>query len=286
MTREFDLVLGGRTLKLGRETKIMGVLNVTPDSFSDGGRFRGVDEAERRALEMEEEGAHIVDVGGESTRPGAKPVSWREEWARVRPVLKRLKARLGIPLSIDTSKYEVASAALDEGATLVNDVRALRGNKRLAKKIAQAGAAVCLMHMRGTPRTMQKRTGYRNLLAEIRTELKSARDFAMGAGIPKSGILLDPGFGFGKTPEQNLELLANLDFFVSLGCPILAGLSRKSFIGHLTGAPVGDRLYGSLGAAAAAIYRGAHVLRVHDVAAHRQMAGIVDGTLLRTNEGR
>ena len=262
----------------------MGVLNVTPDSFSDGGLFQNPAAAERRALRMEAEGAHLIDVGGESTRPGARPVSAKEEMKRVRPVLKRLSKSVKIPLSIDTYKYEVALAALDEGAVLVNDVTALRGNRRLARLIARRKAGVVLMHMRGTPRTMQADTSYSHLLKEIRASLKRALDFALDAGIQKDRVLLDPGFGFGKSTEQNLKILDHLNFFLSLGCPLLVGLSRKSFIGNVLGTSMGGRLYGSLGAAALAVLRGAHVLRVHDVLPHKQLAALVDKTLKPVTE--
>lgn len=268
----------------------MGVLNVTPDSFSDGGLYRDTGAAIERALRMQEEGAHLIDVGAESSRPGARPVGAREEIRRLRPVLKGLARRLSTPISVDTYKYDVASMALDEGARLVNDIRALKGNRRLARRIASAGASVALMHMRGTPPTMQKKPVYGDVLKDVRTFLSDALERALDAGIPPSRILLDPGFGFGKTPEHNLAILANLDFFLKLKYPLLVGLSRKSFIGRLSATrcsgamPAGERLYGSLGAAAAAIARGAHILRVHDVAAHRQLAAVMDAALETTEK--
>lgn len=273
----FELQLADRKLHLGIETKIMGVLNVTPDSFSDGGRFLDPALAEQRALCMEAEGAHLIDIGGESSRPGSKPVSDREEIRRVSPVLKRLSKRIQIPVSIDTYKYDVASAALDEGAVLVNDTRALGGDKRMAKLIAKRKAGVVLMHMRGIPESMQKNPSYKDVLKEISAYLKKAVRHARDAGIEASRILADPGFGFGKTAEQNAQMLFNFDCFHKLNVPLVAGLSRKSFIGSFSGIndPV-DRLYGSLAAAAAAIERGAHVLRVHDVAAHRQASLVMD----------
>ena len=279
----FDLRLGPRKLCLGLETKIMGVLNVTPDSFSDGGRTLDPALAERRALRMEAEGAHLIDIGGESSRPGSKPVSSREEIRRIRPVFKRLSKKIKIPLSVDTYKYDVAAAALDEGAVLVNDIRALRGNKRLAKLIARNKAGVVLMHMRGTPATMQKDTFYRDVLRDVTAALKKAIRFALDSGIEASRILADPGFGFGKTAEQNIRMLFNLDTFHRLKVPVLAGLSRKSFIGFFSGVnDPSNRLCGSLAAASAAVERGVHVLRVHDVAAHRQASLVLDkGLALR-----
>lgn len=250
---------------------------MTPDSFSDGGRFRDPGAAVRQALRMEKEGAHILDVGGESSRPGARRVSAKEELGRILPVLRRLSGKIGIPISIDTHKPEVAHAALDHGAVIVNDIRALRGGKRMAKLIARYGAGVVLMHMRGNPSSMQKNPRYRDLLKEVRDALKRSVNLALEAGIPKSRIVVDPGFGFGKTPEHNLRMLATLDFLSPLGVPVLVGLSRKSFIGKLTGADVpADRLYGSLAAASAAVFGGAHILRVHDIRPHRQLCAVLD----------
>ena len=277
----FDLRLGETKLCLGPETKLMGILNVTPDSFSDGGRYSAPDLAERRALVMEAEGAHLIDIGGESSRPGSKPVSTREEIRRIRPVFKRLSKKIKLPLSVDTYKYDVAAAALDEGAVLVNDIRALSGDKRLAKLIARRKAGVALMHMRGTPQNMQKNTSYKDVLKEVRDALKRSVEKALEAGIEASRILVDPGFGFGKTPGQNTEMLFNLQFFQKLKMPLLVGLSRKSFIGFFSGvSDPADRLYGSIAAAAAAIDRGAHVLRVHDILAHRQAALVADQGVL------
>ncbi len=259
----------------------MGILNVTPDSFSDGGCFVTPALAERRALKMEAEGAHLIDIGGESSRPGSRPISAREEIRRIRPVFKRLSKKIKVPLSVDTYKYDVASAALDEGAVLVNDIHALGADKRLGKLIARQKAGVALMHLRGTPRTMQKDPSYENVLKEVRDHLKRAVEKALEAGIELSRILIDPGFGFGKTPGQNAEMLFNLQFFQKLKMPILVGLSRKSFIGFFSGVnDPSDRLYGSIAAAVAAMDRGAHILRVHDVLAHRQATLVADQGVL------
>lgn len=228
---------------------------------------------------MQEEGAHLIDVGGESSRPGSTRVTAKEEIQRVLPVLKRLSKKIKIPVSIDTAKSEVAHAALDQGAVLVNDIYALRGDKRLAKLIARYRAGVALMHMRGDPENMQAGPVYRSVIKEVFDFLRDAVCRALDAGISRTRILVDPGFGFGKTAGNNMEILGRLEFFRKLECPVLVGLSRKSFIGHLLGLPVSGRLYGSLGAAAAAIYGGAHILRVHDVPAHRQLAVLVDQVL-------
>ena len=229
----FNFYAGGAKLCLGHETKIMGVLNVTPDSFSDGGCFLDPGRAEAQALRMEEEGAHLIDIGGESSRPGSKPVSVREEIQRVRPVLRRLSRKLKVPLSVDTYKYEVAQMALAEGASIINDIFALRDNPRLAKLIARHKAGVILMHMRGNPETMQNETPTLDVLREIAAYLKKAIRLALDAGISKQRMVIDPGFGFGKSIEQNLEILSGLDFFAKLNCPVLVGLSRKSFIGQV-----------------------------------------------------
>jgi dihydropteroate synthase len=275
----FDYCAGCARLSLGRETKIMGILNVTPDSFSDGGLFQKPKAALRRALLMQKAGAHLVDVGAESSRPGAKPVSAKEEIRRLRPVLKLLSKHVEIPISVDTYKVEVAHAALDEGAVIINDIYALGFGSRMAKLIARYKAGVVLMHMRGNPRTMQKNPFYRDVTRRIALFLKKAAETALEAGISEASIAVDPGFGFGKTIEQNFEILRRLDSFAALGYPVLVGLSRKSFIGHFLSKPVEDRLTGSLAAAAVAIAKGAHILRVHDVPEHKNLAMLADKTL-------
>jgi dihydropteroate synthase len=249
---------------------VVGVLNVTPDSFSDGGRFLDPGAAVEHALRMASEGADLVDVGGESTRPGAAPVPEEEELARVIPVLLALaRSRFPVPVSIDTSRAAVARAALDAGAALVNDVRAL-ADPEMARIVAAAGAPVVLMHMRGTPGDMRERATYRDLVGEVRAELAAAMARAEAAGVARDRIVLDPGIGFAKTAGQSVEILARLPEFLSLGRPILVGPSRKSFIGALTGAPPEERLPGTLAAVAAAVLAGATFIRVHDVAASRQ----------------
>ena len=253
----------------------MGVINVTPDSFSDGGRFVDPARAEIEALRMQDEGVHLLDLGAESSRPGSISVSWREELRRLQPVLKRLVPKLKIPISVDTMKPEVAEAALEQGAVLVNDITGLK-RKRMAKLIAKSNASVVLMHMQGTPQTMQKKPYYRNVVKEVRAALRRSAQTALEAGIHANHILIDPGFGFGKTVEHNFSMLSHLDEFASLGYPVLVGLSRKSFLGMMLGLPVGNRLHVSITAACAAILGGAHVLRVHDVLAHRQAAAVAD----------
>ncbi len=254
----------------GGSPAIMGILNVTPDSFSDGGLFLEHQAAVARGLEMLAEGAVIVDVGGESTRPGAAPVPAEEEAARVVPVVAALaqKAPQAV-LSVDTSKPDVAEKALAAGAQLVNDVTA-GGDPRMLEVVAQAEAGIVLMHMRGTPQTMQQDTRYTHVVAEVAEFLAARADAALAAGVPKERIFLDPGIGFGKDLEGNLALLRALPHLAALGFALVLGVSRKSFIGHLTGAGVGDRLPGSLAALLPALGCPQVVVRVHDVAATKQ----------------
>jgi dihydropteroate synthase len=240
---------------------VMGVINVTPDSFSDGGVHLDPDAADAAARRMMEAGAALVDVGGESTRPGSAGVSAEEELARVVPVLERLGGEL--PVSIDTSKATVARAALERGALLVNDVTALRGDPELAGVVADSGAYLCLMHMQGEPRTMQQEPRYEDVAAEVAAFLEERLAFATSAGVAEERICLDPGIGFGKTVEHNLELVRRLDVLLALGRPVVVGFSRKSSLRTLTGSD--DLLAASVAAAVAAFERGATILRVHDV---------------------
>ena len=246
---------------------VMGVVNVTPDSFSDGGVNFRTEDAVASARRMVEEGAAVVDVGGESTRPGSEGVSFDEELRRVMPVLEALQ---GIPLSIDTAKADVARRAIDLGAELVNDVTALRGDPELAGVVADSGAFLCLMHMQGEPRTMQDSPTYDDVAGEVASFLEERLRFAVDAGIPEERICLDPGFGFGKTVEQNFELLARLGEIVALGRPVLVGLSRKRSLGRILGDPDATTgpLSASLAAAVEAYERGAAIFRAHDVREH------------------
>jgi len=268
--------LPGRSpLLLGDRTCVAGILNVTPDSFSDGGRFHARDNALRQAESMLEEGADFLDVGGESTRPGADPVPEEVEIARVVPVLQAIRERFDCVLSVDTQKAGVARAALDAGAVIVNDVSSLKDPK-MAPLAARSGAAVILMHMRGNPETMQNDTGYENLLGEVGGALRSAAKKAESLEIPGDKIILDPGIGFGKSREGNLEILRRLPELLALGRPFMIGASRKSFIGSVLDAPVDRRLEGSLAAAAVAAWQGAHILRVHDVGETVRAVRVVD----------
>jgi dihydropteroate synthase len=252
----------------------MGILNVTPDSFSDGGRFDDPGRAAAHGLRMVRDGADLVDVGGESTRPGARAVPAAEERRRVLPVIERL-ARAGVLVSVDTSKTAVAEAAFGAGAKILNDVTALR-SPGMARAAARAGVAVVLMHMKGTPRTMQRNPRYRDVVAEILRYFREKLKIALRAGIPRDKIALDPGFGFGKSPEHNVEILRRLDEFRGLGCALAVGTSRKSFIGHFLARPVGKRASGTAATVAAAILRGADVVRVHDVREMVDVARMTD----------
>jgi dihydropteroate synthase len=264
----------------GPPFRIMGVLNVTPDSFSDGGRFLDVEAAVAHGLELEAEGADILDVGGESTRPGAAPVPADEERARVVPVIERLRAAgAQAQISIDTSKLAVAEAALDAGATYVNDVTAFRGDGGIAELVAERGADCCLMHMRGEPRTMQRDPTYDDVVSDVKAFLEERMAAAVAAGVPEERIQLDPGIGFGKTVEHNLELLRRLDELVALGRPIVVGTSRKSFLGTLTGRDVEDRLAATIATNVLALANGAQVFRVHDVAPLRDALTVAAATV-------
>ena len=244
--------------------QVMGILNVTPDSFSDGGKFSRIDAALEQAELMIAHGATIIDIGGESTRPGAKEVTERDELARVIPLLKAIKSRFDICVSIDTSKAAVMAESIEQGADIINDVRALQ-NEGCIEAVAPSDVPVCLMHMQGLPRTMQENPHYDDVINDIMAFFKQRIDVCVQAGISENRLILDPGFGFGKTLQQNYQLLANLSKFSSLGLPILSGTSRKSMIGNLLEREVNERLAGSLTTAILAAQQGAKIIRVHDV---------------------
>ena len=273
--KKFRLRLASRTLMLGERTLVMGVLNVTPDSFSDGGKFFDSSAAIEQALAIEKAGADILDIGAESTRPGSGGISAEEELSRVRPILKALHGRLKIPISIDTRKAGVAEEAIAAGAEIINDVTGLKADPEIAAVARRHRVPLILMHMRGEPRTMQKQPFARNVLRGVTSGLKRSIAVARRAGVPKSRIVIDPGIGFGKNYAQNYELIARLGELARLGYPILIGTSRKSFLGHtLGGKPAGERIWGTAATVAASILNGAHIVRVHDVAEMVQVARV------------
>ncbi len=283
--KRFRLRLPSRTLILGQRTLIIGVLNVTPDSFSDGGAFLDSGAAIARALQIEQEGADILDIGGESTRPGAAPITSEEELRRILPVIQVLRGKLRIPMSVDTRRADVAEAALGAGAEILNDVSALRTDARLAEVARHERVPLILMHMRGTPQTMQRGPFARDAVRDVMAGLRDAVARARRAGLAKSQLLVDPGIGFGKKHEQNFEILARLPEFARLGCPIVVGTSRKAFLGKaLAGsdgqsAPPSERLLGTAATVTASILGGAHIVRVHDVAEMVQVARVADAIL-------
>lgn len=275
--RRFVLRLRSRRLVLGERTLVMGVLNVTPDSFSDGGRFFNPKRAIQRALEMQRAGADLIDVGGESTRPGSFGISGEEELRRVLPVLRGLKGRLRIPISIDTVKAEVAEAALAGGAEMINDISGLQFDPRVAEVARRRRVPLLLMHIRGTPATMQKQPFARNIWRELERGLGWSVKQALQAGVKQSQLLIDPGIGFGKSAEQNLEILRGLHRLTKFRVPIVIGTSRKTFIGKvLGGGPPAERLWGTAATVAASVFGGAHIVRVHDVAEMVQVVRLAD----------
>lgn len=257
----------------------MGILNVTPDSFSDGGKYLDTSLALDRALEMVDEGADVIDVGGESTRPGAAPVSSEEEVKRVVPVVEKLAKKVGVPLSVDTSKADVAERALDAGADIINDISGLKFDGAMAGVIAKKGAGVVLMHIKGTPDNMQDNPTYTSLMKEVLDYLHDSIAVALEAGIEKEKLIVDPGIGFGKSLDDNLMILKHLDELRVLDAPVLIGTSRKSFIGKILGAETDERLEGSLASSVMAILKGAHMLRVHDVKETVRAATIADSII-------
>jgi len=272
----FVLQWSHHRLTLGRRTHVMGVLNVTPDSFSDGGRFFSWERAVEQGFRMAGEGADILDVGGESTRPYAKEVSEQEELDRVIPVIESLRGELNLPISIDTLKAGVAREALRAGASMVNDVSALRFDSELAHVASEAGVPMVLMHMKGTPRNMQDRPAYEDLLSEIISFLKDAAERAIRAGVREDLIILDPGIGFGKTFDHNLLILRELGKFSSLGRPLLVGPSRKAFLGRILNKDAPERDTGTMAAVAAAASGGAHIVRVHNVGMAVETVKVID----------
>ena len=277
--KEQEIKIGNKIFKFGKRTYIMGILNVTPDSFYDGGKYDKLEKAIERARQMEKEGVDIIDIGGESTRPFSSPIDEKEEMNRVLPVIEALKNEIKVPLSIDTYKPRVAEKAIEKGVDMINDVFALR-KEGMAEIAREFDVPVCIMHMKGEPKNMQMNPYYKDVMEEIYEFLKGRIEFAIKKGIDENKIIIDPGIGFGKRTgggiEDNCEIIARLKELKSLGRPILIGISRKTFIGNITKTSVEERLEGSLGAEAIAIANGADILRCHDVLATKRMATVVD----------
>jgi len=281
--------LARRSLPYGERTLVMGVLNVTPDSFSDGGQFFSLDSAVAQGLRMAEEGAHIVDVGGESTRPGSEFVSEEEELRRVIPVIEQLTARISVPISIDTTKRAVARAALQAGAEIVNDISGLRFDAAIADEVAHAKAGLVLMHSRGIPKNMQQLPPVENIMEEVVDGLRQSVAIAKQHGIQRDSIAVDPGIGFGKTVEQNLKLIVKLDQLARAfpDLPIMIGTSRKSFLGKLlNGAPADQRTYGTIATVVASVMNGTHIVRVHDVKAAAEAVRVAEAIRQVADPGR
>lgn len=274
---------GPHTLQLGKRTYIMGILNMTPDSFSGDGCFAGSQNALRQAVKLAQrfvrEGADIIDVGGESSRPGSRKISAAEEICRVVPVIQTLAQKIKIPISVDTYKLLVAQRALDAGASIVNNIMGIKMEKNFLRMIRQYDAAIVLMHMRGTPRTMQRHLRYKNVVSEILDSLKNSIENCLEIGIKSDKIIVDPGIGFAKTAEHNLEVIKHLRQFTVLKRPLLIGVSRKSFIGKVLEKDVSRRLHGSLAAACVSIFNGAHIIRAHDVGPTKEAAMMTDSIL-------
>ena len=279
--KTFHLCLRSGVLKLGGRTLVMGVLNVTPDSFSDGGKFIDVKHAAGHALAMWRDGADIIDIGAESTRPGSVGISVAEELRRLLPVLEALRGKLKIPISVDTQKSTVAELALGAGAEIVNDISGLRSDPDLARVAGEYGAPLILMHMRGTPRTMQKGPFARDVMRDVKSGLRKSIATAIKFGVKRSLIVIDPGIGFGKSYSQNYELLAKLPDLAKLGYPLMVGTSRKGFLGATLAnngksAPAEERIFATAATVAASILNGAHIVRVHDVAEMKQVVQTMD----------
>jgi len=263
--KKYQIDIRGEKLTIGPDPWLMGILNVTPDSFSDGGQFFEPDRAAERAAEMIDQGARIIDIGGESTRPGAREIAVEEEIKRVLPVIKKLRPRTKALISIDTRKSRVARVALEEGVDLVNDISGLGHDREMTEVVAEFQVPIIIMHMLGTPETMQIAPHYNNLLFDLKHFFLTRIRQALTAGIPEDRIIIDPGIGFGKTLEHNLQLINNLEYFLDLGKPVLVGPSRKSFIGLILGVPAEQRLEGTIAASILSWLHGAAILRVHDV---------------------
>ncbi|MBA2123699.1 dihydropteroate synthase [bacterium Unc6] len=267
----------GKKIVLGKKTLIMGILNVTPDSFSGDGIYKNLTLAVETGIKLVEEGADIIDTGGQSTRPGSVWISKEEEYQRTIPVIRTLSKKIKVPISVDTTRSSIAEAAVDAGAGIINNIRGLSEGQEIAKIAAKQNIPIVIMHIKGTPKTMQKNPHYKDLLKEIINRLKKQIDIGLKQGLKKTQIAVDPGIGFGKTPEHNLEILRKLDILHTLGCPVLIGTSRKSFIGKILNNRLADeRIFGTAATVALAILKAAHIVRVHDVAQMRDVCRVSD----------
>lgn len=274
-----ELTCGKFTLPIGKRTLVMGILNRTPDSFSDGGMFMDESSAVKHARKLVSDGADILDIGGQSTRPGSKKITLEEELKRTIPLIKKISKELNIPISIDTSRHEVAFEAIRAGVSMVNDITGFKSDKKMAGVVSDSHVAISLMHIKGIPETMQKNIKYEDLVGEIKDSLRESIDIALSCGISEDRIVIDPGIGFGKTTDHNLDIISKLEEFKELKKPILIGVSRKSFIGNILGRDVNDRLMGTAASSVVAILNGANIIRVHDV---KEMVDVVRMTdLLR-----
>ena len=279
-----NINIGGKTFNIKQKTILIGILNVTPDSFSDGGNFFSKEKAIQQAILMEKQGADIIDIGGESTRPGANKISAKEEINRIIPIIDEISKKTNIPISVDTYKSKVAKKAIDAGVSMINDITALRGDKSLVKIISEYETTICLMHMKGQPKNMQKNPVYSDIIKEIYTFLKDRTEFAIKNKIKKEKMIIDPGIGFGKRTgqgiEDNCEILRNLKKLKELNFPIMIGASRKTFIGNLSGynqnLKINQRLEGSLAAACIAVLNGADIIRAHDIKETRRCLNLID----------
>ncbi len=279
LDKKTTMKIGDRTFSFGTRTYLMGILNVTPDSFYDGGKYTTVAHAVERAKELERQGADIIDIGGESSRPFSEPISAKEELERILPVIKAMREEVEVPISVDTYKPEVAEKALERGADMINDIMALR-NEGMVEVIKEHDVPVCLMHMKGEPKNMQVKPEYENVTEEVYSFLKERVQFAVERGIAEDRIIIDPGIGFGKRTgkgiEDNCDIIAHLRELKGMGRPVLVGISQKTFIGNILGAEKGERIEGSLGAEAVAIINGADIIRCHHVLKTKRMAAVVD----------
>lgn len=282
MIKEYILQVNGKEFTLGPKTWIMGVLNVTPDSFSDGGKYLDKDKALEQGLRLIEEGSDIIDIGGESTRPGSESIPTQEEIRRVIPVVKALREKTGALISVDTTKSGIAQAALDAGADIINDISSLRFDPRMAPLAAERDVPVILMHMKGLPKTMQVDPYYEDVLLEVKSFLQERLEAAQAAGIKRERIIIDPGIGFGKRLEDNLALINKLHILGELDRPILIGTSRKSFIGSILDLPPQERLEGTIASSILSMAHGAHILRVHDVAAMKRAVLVAEAIMNET----